>query len=177
MKYLCIILLFVSFSTLSASAQYATPEDTISKNIVNDALTDSIVSNGFSSSFYFSKNVLERNYDYELFNKKRKLLMWSNEVRVLGYASMLGVIGLGSWLAADGNWSLWITIPVEVIIGGGICYGANVWANNLKKKADAIQESSISIMEINHRSNLYITHYSINGNNNLGFGVGYKYNF
>lgn len=177
MKNIYIILTLTSLFSLSANAQYFSLEDSICKNIVNEVQIDSIKLNSFSSSFYYSKKVLERNYDFELYNKQRKLRMWSNEVRVLGYASILGVMGLGGWLAVDRGWSTWITIPSEVIVSCGIGLISNNWSNNLRKKADAIQESSLSIIEISHKSNLYITHYSMNRNNNLGFGVGYKYNF
>lgn len=175
MKYLYIILLFVSLSPLSASAQYVTLEDFIGTNIVNDVQTDTIISNGFSSSLYYTKNVLERNYDFELFNKQRKLRLLSNEVRILGYVSSVGFAIAGSMLFPDA--SLWILIPTEIVIGCGIIVGSNIWANHLRKKADAIQESLVSIMEINHNSHLYITHYSMKGNYNLGFGVGYKHIF
>lgn len=177
MKKLFIILVLASFFPLSAVAQYSSREESICKNTVKDAQTDSLALNSFSSSFYSSRNVLERNYDFELYNKQRKLRMWSNEVRILSYASMLAVMATGSWFAVDRGWSLWITIPTEVVICGGICYGMNIWANNLSEKADALQELSLSVMEINHNSNLCITHYSMGRNLNLGFGIGYQYNF
>lgn len=176
MKKLYIILVLISIFHLSAVAQESPLEDSISKNTLYEAHIDSVALNGFSSSFYSSKNVLERNYDFELYNKQQKLRMWSNDVKILGYASMLVVMGLGSWLAVDNGWSLWITIPAEVVICGGICVGANIWANNLTKKADALQESSLPIMEIN-KSNLCITHYSMDRKYDHGFGIGYKYNF
>lgn len=177
MKKLFIILVLISFFPLSAVAQYSSQNDGVCKNLAIAAQKDSIALSCFSSSFYSSRNVLERSYDFESFNKQRKLRMWSNEVRILSYASMLAVIALGSWFAVDKGWSLWITIPTEVVICGGICYSMNIWANNLSEKADALQELSLSVMEINHNSNLCITHYSMGRNLNLGFGVGYQYNF
>lgn len=168
-------MLFVSVFPLSVRAQYTLPGDSIDKSIVDDAHIDSIVSNSFSSSFYYSKNVLERNYDFELFNKQRRLRMWSNEIRILGYASFLGIVFGGPMLFPDA--SLWVLIPTETVIGCGIIIGSNIWATHLRKRADAIQESSISIMKINNKSNLYITHYSVNSGRDLGFGIGYKYNF
>lgn len=175
MKNLYIILALISLFPLSVSAQDSSREDSICKNIVNGAQTDSLVLNSFSFSFYHSKDAIERNYDYELYNKQRKLRMWSNEVNVFAYVSVLGIAFGGAMLFPDA--SLWIAIPAEVVIMGGIFIGTEIWANNLRNKADAIQESSMSIIEIDYKYSLYVTHYSMNENYNLGLGIGYKYNF
>lgn len=166
----------ISLFPVSASAQYSSREDSICKNKVNSVQVDSLVLNSFSSSFYYSKNALERNYDFELLNKQRKLRMWSNEISVWGYVSIFVVMGLGGWAAVDRPWSLLITIPLEVIVCGGIIIGSSIWANNLMEKAAAIHEFSVSIIDINN-SDLFISHYSMDRNYNLGLGIGYKYNF
>lgn len=128
-----------------------------------------------SSFYYSSRNTFNRNYNFELYNKQRKLRMWSNEVRIFGYASFLGVCFIGPLLFPDT--SLWILIPAEILVGGGILYGTNMWANHLRRKSDAIVETSISVLEIDSQSSLYVSYYNTKLSCIKGIGVSYKYSF
>lgn len=177
MKHFYIILVFVCLSFINANAQNDTLEDSGFNKKVGKAQTDSIVLDGFSTSYYYSKNVLERNYDFELHNKQRNLRMWSNEIRVLGYATTMVSMGFGSWLAIARDWSLWLAIPVEAIVVTGVGLVFDIWAKRIWRKADAIQELSVSIIEINPRPDLCIKDYSLKGNSNLGLGIGFQYKF
>lgn len=164
-------------SCIFANAQEYNVADTlISSEVVvqSDSLVEEEL-HRMSLSYYESKNTFDRNYSFELYNKQRRLRMWSNEVRILGYASLLGICFGGPLLFPDA--SLWILIPSEVVIAGGLIVGSTLWANSLKRKADAIRESSISILNIHNKSSLYVSHFSTALNQNAGIGIGYRYNF
>lgn len=177
MGRLYIIIVLICLFGINAGAQNPTIEDSISNKKEQKEQTELIGLDCFSFSYYYSENVFERNYDFELHNKQRNLRMWSNEIRVLGYATMMVSMGFGSWLAIARDWSLWLVIPVETIISVGIGLGSDIWAKQIWRKADAIQELSVSIIEINPRPDLCIKDYSLKGNSNLGLGIGFQYKF
>ena len=174
MKKIYIILLLTIIANASAGAQVNMSDSVAVSESVE--LDTTLIKNlqSMSLSYYNSRNTLERDYNFEIYNKQRKLRMWSNEVRVLGYASFLGVCFGVPMLFPDS--SLWIIIPSGVVCCG-ILAGTNIWANNLRKKADALRESSVSILNINAKSSLYIAQYSTEWRQTSGFGIGYKYNF
>ena len=126
-------------------------------------------------SYYQSLNTLERQYDMEMFKKQQRLRMLGNEIQLIGYATAIGVIIGGPLLFPD--CSLWILIPSETIIAGGIMVGSFMWAYNLKQKAEAIKESTISLLDINSNSSLYLAQYSAENTHILGYGIGYKIRF
>lgn len=128
-----------------------------------------------SLSFYKTKISLDRNYDYEIYNKQRRLRMWSNEIKILGFASILGIAFAGPILFPD--CSLAILIPTEVALDFGIVIGSFIWSKKLNRKADALSETSVSLININENSSLCFTHYSTSNCLNVGLGIGYKYNF
>lgn len=169
--------LFAFTSCLFVNAQGYDLLDTIAVSesfILQDSAASEELQN-LSLSYYNKNNTLDRNYSFELYNKQQRLRMWSNEVRVFGYAALLGVCLGGPFLFPDA--SSWILIPTELVIAGGIIVGATFWANSLKNKAAAIRESSISILNIHDKSSLYISHYTTEWNHNVGIGIGYRYKF
>lgn len=174
--YLFFILIIISITSTSAQTQ----NDGLDSVVISDTLceADSMQIENLQSmslSYYNSRKTLERNYNFEILNKKRRLRMWSNEVRILGYVSYLGICFGGPFLFPDA--SLWVLIPTEVVIGGGIIVGSNIWANNLRKKADALKNTSVSVLKINSNSSLILTQYSTDFCQYAGLGVGYKYKF
>lgn len=176
MKRIYILLVLSILSCVLANAQENTTDTLVVSGDVT--VTESIDAEDLrrlSMSYYDLQNTLARNYNFELYNKERRLRMWSNEVKVFGCASMLGVLFGGAWLFPDA--SLWVLIPAEVVIGAGLVYGSLMWANHLEKKADAIRQSSVPLININENSKLQITHYSTDTNQNVGFGISYKHNF
>ena len=148
--------------------------DASEQALYNDSLVNQR-SNSLALSLYNSLQALDRNYNYELMNKSRKLRMWSNEVRVLGYAFALGILFGCPYLFPD--CSLWILIPVECVVACGALVASNILANSLKKKSEAIKESSIASWNINAKSKLCVTNYSTKRTRCLGLGIGFKYSF
>lgn len=174
--YISLLLIFFSITSTSAQTQNVCSYGIVNSNILSESDSVKLEDLQYMSLSYFnSRRTLDRNYNFEIYNKKRKLKMWSNEVRLLGYASFLGICFGGPLLFPDA--SLWVLIPTEVVIGGGIIVGSNIWANNLRKKADALKDTSFSVLKINSNSNLVITQYTADLCPYAGIGLGYRYKF
>ena len=123
MKRTFIILLLTIIGSLLASAQKLNVPDSIavSKTMFEP---DSVLTKNLhlmSISYYNSRKTLERDYNFEMYNKQRRLRMWSNEILVFGYACVLGVYFGGAMLFPDS--SLWVLIPSETIVVSGILIG------------------------------------------------------
>lgn len=174
--YLFFLLIIISITSTNAKAQNYGLDCSVNTDILSDCDSLKIEDlQSMSLSYYNSRKTLERNYDFEVLNKKRRLRMWSNEVRILGYASFLGICFAGPALFPDA--SLWVLIPTEVLIGGGIIVGSNILANSLRKKSDALNNTSVSVFKINSNSSLILTQYSTDFSKYAGLGVGYMYKF
>lgn len=168
--------IFITIFCMNAYAQDSNQGDTLVTSMA--AFNDSTIeenSQRLSSIYYYNMGdkTFSRNYNFELFNKQRRLRMWSNEVRVLGYIMALGVALGGAWLLDD-LCPRWLLISGGTIVIGGIMVTANVCANKLKNKADAIKEMIVPICALNKKTNLYITRYSTDLNHSIGYGIGYN---
>lgn len=171
------ISLITIISSLLASAQDLNVSDsiTIDKTTIKQ---DSVLTQNLylmSTSYYNSKLTLERDYNFELYNKQRRMKMWSNEILLFGYACVLGVYLGGGLLFPD--ISLWVLIPSESVVASGIIVGSTIWAKNVRNKAGALRESIVSMLNVNDRMDLYLTYYSTEWYRNTGFGIGFKCNF
>lgn len=129
-----------------------------------------------TQSFYNNKNVLERNYDYELLNRKRKLNVLSKDMFVLGSVTTMAFsIGCGI-LFHDINCPMWISLPSFIVLGGGCAVAFVLYGLNLKKKSNAIHIASFPIYKVGHTGHLYVSHFNTDKTKN-GIGLSYKYNF
>ncbi len=103
--------------------------------------TDSVTSvdlPSLSLDSYYINNIADRNYNYELLNKKRYYEMWSGEVKTIGMITLLALATVNAILAEKYEWNLWIDIPCATIAGCAILIPCVLWSNNLQAKADNI---------------------------------------
>ncbi len=113
------------------------------------------------SDYYTNYNYsLNRNYDYELINKKRKLEMWAEETKNIGFALGFGICIIGGCLAYDNNWSKWIYVPCGTVIFSGCILSSMYISKHLQKKADAINVSTIAQYNINNNFSVNAVHFS-----------------
>lgn len=136
--------------------------------------TDSLA---FYKSYFDNSDILVRSYNFELINKKKRLNMWSNEVTIFGFTALFGIISLGSWLGVNNDWSVWVTVPVETVVGIGTLWGFIAWGNNLKKRSDAILVADVPVY-LWKGSRLYASHFTTSFNHkHQGIGLSYHFTF
>ena len=116
---------------------------------------DTIVTNlhSFSHNFYYDQNIVDRSYDYELINKKRKIEMWAREVDNMGAILPLAIVLVDVVLVIENEWNLWINIPCTAALSGAVGYSFYKWGQNIKKRADAIEVSPM--ISINSQFNTF----------------------
>ena len=122
-------------------------------------------------------NVLERNYDYQLMNKKRKYEYWSKECLIIGAACIFAVSGINAWLANKYDWNLWIDIPCATVVAMGVFIPSIYVSRNLQKKADAIKIVPIAEVNINENTAIGSVMYVDDFQQSKSFGVQVKTKF
>lgn len=122
-------------------------------------------------------NVLERNYDFQLMNKKRKLEFWATEMRTIGYITVLALCGINGWLAVEYEWNLWIDIPCCSIVAMGTVASFIYLSNFVKKKADAIKVVPLTEININDDTTVGAVMYVDDMQQSKSFGVQIKKKF
>lgn len=125
-KILLIICLLQSFSMI-AQEEVSVTNDTI----VGDFPC-------LICDFYNEINIVDRNYEYELVNKKHKLETWSIVVRVVGVGLYLGV-GVTSFIVSlDKNLNIWTNSLCGIAAGVLVLYPFYYWSEKLYQRAKAI---------------------------------------
>lgn len=119
-------------------------------------------------------NVLERNYDFQLMNKKRKLEFWATEIKTIGYITVLALVGINGWLAVEYEWNLWIDIPCCSIVAMGTVASFIYLSNFVEKKADAIKVVPLTEININDDTTVGAVMYVDDMQQSKSFGVQIK---
>ena len=167
--------LFISLSLVFGSSMVMAQEPRAGKLLADSVATFELPC--LSCDFYNANTIVDRNYDYELLNKKRALEMWSVDVKALCLVSFFGVMLANGILAVNNKWNLWIDIPCATVVGMSTMIPFFIWSRNLKRKADAI-EISPTIGYINNDPYLNTAMLSNSTNvSGLSFGVKLKTSF
>lgn len=165
------ILATLMLGQTTASAQVTQP---------NQSPTDTLafgILPSLSHDFYNTSSIVDRNYNYELLNKKRSLQMWSGEVLTIGMIIFMGEIAANSVLAVNNKWNLWIDIPCATIVGMATLMPFVFWSKHLQQRADAIEISPT----IGYFNNGTMPFTALNPNpanpSSLAIGINIKANF
>ena len=146
--------------------------------IPDEPKTDSVASlllPSLSLDFYGTSSIVDRSYNYELFNKKRSLEMWAGEVTSFAVITMLGITFLNAKLASDYDWNLWIDIPCAAVVEIGTIVPFYLWRKNLLRKANAIEITPKIGVNGNESGPTAIVTYP-DASSRLSFGVNIKTN-
>lgn len=132
-----------------------------------------------SLEYYYDStmNVLERNYNYQLMNKKRKYEYWSKECLIMGAACSVAVLGINGWLANKYNWNLWIDIPCAAVVAIGVFIPFGCVGRHLQNKADAIKIVPITEVNINDDTTIGAVMYVDDFQQSKSLGVQVKTKF
>ena len=128
MKRLIILLIFLQSLTLFG--QVETP-----------AVSDTIVSDFpcLFCDFYNEMNISDRNYEYELINKKHRLELLAQGVSIGGIAAIVAIEVANAILAVNNDWNLWIDIPCVTVLSLATAVPFVLLSNHFHKRADAIE--------------------------------------
>lgn len=179
MKTMIIIVFMFLFTcnTLTFS-QVKTSEDPI-VNQTQEA-TDSVSLENLpvlSSQIYDFDIELNRNYEYDVINKRRSLLKLSNDLNIIGFVSMFATAGILIGIGCTHDWNSWLTVGGGIVGGIGIEWIFYKIADNIRKKADAIIINSVPVADISRRTHILAATFSKNGQKISGIGFGIQYDF
>lgn len=168
-----IVLCELTLFTLNAHAQKENEQQYV-KMEVNSS--DSICLPTLSLDFYNEVSFLEHSYDYERMVKISQLKSRKRDVWMIGYVTLLGIMGLNSYLAVEYDWKLWIDIPCATVVALASLSPFVEWQNRLQAKIDALEAQTVYLCPINDAVNLGLAHFSSNMSHNT-FGIGLKFSF
>ena len=162
-RYIRIIILLLTMS-LQVSAQIDTTHVEILPKL--------------SAEYYNNETFLNKNYDYELINKKRALKKNSNDLLIFGMALAVGGYFATSYIGAKNSWSMAVSIPVGTVVSAGLISPFVVWADHLRTKANNIRVETSYILPIGRHIELGSAFFSTNHNWTDGaIGLGFKTTF
>lgn len=183
-KTIYVIVFLLSFwaNTFASFNIYVPIEDNIDDVADTTCITEKTTVNtlpSLSLQYYNDSNinVLERNYDFRLMNKKSKLEFWSNECKVFAFCGLLTVIGVNSWLASEYDWNLWIDVPCATVVAMGVFIPLLYASIRLQIKADAIKIVPITEVNINDDTTIGAVMYVDDFQQSKSFGVQLKTKF
>lgn len=173
MKYLLTTYLLLLFSS-QMFAQEIKKENLLEQYqqiMVGDTLD---VSATFMN-YYDNISFLNHQYDYERINEINKLRKWSRDVEIAGLASIFAILFLNGYLAEKNDWSLWIDIPCAVAISCAVIYTFNKWSDNLKKRAEVLEEHTAYFYHVGDRLDIGLAKYTNRYDSKYsGVGLGFK---
>lgn len=128
-----------------------------------------------SYEYYTQSSISNRNYDYELLNRKKALESIAADIHRGGLLSSFGVAtGVAAVIGISlKEFSLGLSIPLGIVAGGGAGVGTyflfNYWGEQVYKKSTAIEVSSqeddfsnISSSYLNYMLGTYEYNYTTN---------------
>lgn len=130
-----------------------------------------------SDEVYSIDVILDRNYEYELLNKRLKLIKMSNDLKIVGSVSMFAVMGIFIGIGVTQDWNSWVMIGCGLVGAFGSEWLFNKIASNLRKKADAIVVNSVSVAGIGSNAHILASTFSSRGQKLSGIGLGIQYDF
>ena len=159
MKILIILLLSL-FITWPSIAQ----DDVVVVGEVQENC-DSLSSSNLDSpdillSYYADQSFLAHSYNYELENKIEKLQMKADNLKITGISAALAVVIVGSWLAVEHEWKVWISIPCEILVGLGVAAPFWIWASRVEDKAYKLEQTLVSLAPLNENVDISMTSYN-----------------
>lgn len=178
MKYkILTIVLFVFAGVSYASSQSIPGEFELPYGIVAE---DSVCTEDLpvlSDEVYSVGVVLDRNYDYDLLNKRLKLIRLSNDLKIIGFVSAFAVDIIIMWVGVNQEWNSWVMIGTGVAGGIGADWLFSRIAGNIRKKADAIVVNSAPVANIGSNTRIVTSTFSTKGQALPGIGFGFQYDF
>lgn len=169
-----LIVLFVLFFWVLFSQAQEMAENKLAKKEVNSS--DSISLPNLTLNYYNDVNFLEHSYDYDRMVKISQLKSRKRDVGMLGYATLLGIMGINSYLAVEYDWNLWIDIPCATAVVLASFYPFMQWQDRLQDKINALSAQTAYLCPIGDDVNLGLAHFSSNMSYNA-FGIGLKISF
>lgn len=163
----------MAFFSLSSYAQGMTENENV-KVEVN--FSDSICLPKLTLDYYSEVNFLEHAYDYDRKVKISQLKSRQRDVVVLGVATLLGVVFINSYLAAEYDWNPWIDIPCATALALASFSPFIEWQSRLQDKIDALSTQTAYLCPISDDVNLGLAHFSSNMSYH-SFGIGLKLSF
>lgn len=176
-KTIIVFLILITYASFGYS-QSEYPEFTLTS--INTEFNDSTIVEELpilSANIYESEIEMNRNYEYDIINKRRSLIKLSNDLRIVGVVSMFAIVGIISGIGCTHDWNSWLIIGSSVVGGLGIEWMFNRFASNLRKKADAIVINTVPVANIGSKTHLLATTISERGMKISGLGLGLQYDF
>lgn len=129
------------------------------------------------NDFYATSFNWERNFDYELMNKKRRLEMRAGEIKTLSWVCCLAVICVNGYFAVEYGWNLWVYIPCGTVVTVGTIGAFFYWSNQVDKKAQAIDINGLASVPVGDKYSFELVSYQFDNNNqHKSLGIGLTYN-
>lgn len=135
---------FFSFSQATSSESTLVSDSTTVTSFLSDTVYPRL-----NDPLYYDSSILGYDYDYRRANRIKTLRYMSREVIVYGLISCLGILFANGYLAIENDWSLWIDIPCATVLTVGVMQAFNLWSVSLKKKAEALEVSTLYFHDFN----------------------------
>lgn len=155
----------VENATQSASSSAQSASDTIT------------VFPTLAEAFYNAPLDIDKNYDYQVLNKKRLLQVLSYEVLGVGILTTVGGTVLFGCLA-DNVMPIWSAVVCAISLAGVVVPLSVVGYRQLQKKASAIDVSTLAQVPVNDRLSVNAVSMSYLPNSYshaFGFGISLKF--
>lgn len=129
-------------------------------------------------NFYADQSFLSHSYNYELENKIEKLKMKANNVRIVGIAAAIAVVGVGSYLAVEYEWKLGIYIPCATVVSIGTAIPFWLWASRIEDKAYELEQTLVSLVQLKENVDISMASYNTfldDSKNSVGVALSVKF--
>ena len=153
---------------------------TVSQNASEQADTSVKELPSMSEQYFEDVYTLDRNYEYQLFNKKRRLQMWAFNTASISIALMLGGGILSVELSLMYGWKDWTLVPCVLVSMTPLVAGM-VLFRYLLKRANAIDVNSLTYIPLNDKLSLGLEpmayQFTTSCTNYQSAGIGITLNF
>ena len=181
MKNKSIITFFlIMFYLLLPNDSFATDIST-KDNIHNDSsiiITPTSLSLDYYNNSY-GDDILYRNYNYKLMNKKNRYITWSKMMMPLSLFVVMGGFGIGAMVLGEDP-PLWGTLTLcggFLVADFGICWLFYWISTELERKAHAIDVVPVAEINIHKNVSLNAVVLSDNTQSTKTIGIGIKTSF
>lgn len=127
LKYIFLLIPIVLFH-LSTNAQSMT--------------TDSLPS--LVNEVYNGRINFVRSSEHQRIISQKRLQVKADNINVIGDATYVLSMFLGSTLAVENDWNLWIYIPCVTVISLGTFVTTIIWSKKIREKADKLYDDPLS---------------------------------
>lgn len=146
-----LIVLLVLWMPFQVFGQTTSP---ISSEISDQSDTTVCGLPSLSEQYFEDAYSLDRNYEYQLLNKKKRLQMWAINTVSIATAILVGGIFLSVELITRYNWKEGVAVPCCVIIAMLPVLAGVILMRYLLKRAAAIDVKSLTHIPLNNRMSL-----------------------